>query len=274
MSSYHLAPDLISYYLDALQRYKIDFLVGYSSSLYALAQEALSLSYSDLRMHVAITNAEPLFEYQRRAISEAFHCPVRETYGMTEIVAAASECNQGQLHLWPEVGLVEILEDELPAPSGVPGDLICTGLLNEEMPLIRYRVGDRGSMRGVGAPCPCGRTLPVMDLVEGRTDDVLYTTDGRRIGRLDPVFKIGLPVREAQIVQETLNRVRVRYVPAPDFTTDAERSIVNRLQARMGRIEVVLEELSEVPRTANGKFRAVVCGLPPEERERLQTRSA
>ena len=55
-------------------------------------------------MTVAITNAEPVFDYQRWAIAEAFQCPVRETYGMAEIVAAASECTAGKLHLWPEVG--------------------------------------------------------------------------------------------------------------------------------------------------------------------------
>jgi phenylacetate-CoA ligase len=271
MSSYHLSPNLIREYLAALERYRVKYLLGYPSSLYALAQEALRSRNLSLKMEVAITNAEPVFDYQRETISEAFQCSVCETYGMTEIAAAASQCPHGVLHLWPEVGWVEVLNDDgVPTPDGTIGDLICTGLLNEDMPFVRYKVGDLVCMRGVGAPCSCGRTLPVLDSVEGRTDDVLYTTDGRRIGRLDPVFKVGLPVREAQIVQETLNRVRVRYVPAPDFTSDATRSIVSRLRARMGRVEVVLEELPQIPRGANGKFRAVICDLPPRQRERVQ----
>jgi phenylacetate-CoA ligase len=99
--------------------------------------------------------------------------------------------------------------------------------------------------------------------VEGRVDDVLYTADGRCIGRLDPVFKTSLPVQEAQIIQETMDRVRVLYVPAPDFTVEAGRSIVERLQARMGPVSVFLEEVAEMPRGANGKFRAVISRVAP-----------
>jgi phenylacetate-CoA ligase len=225
-------------------------------------------------MAVAITNAEPVFDYQRAAIAEAFQCPVRETYGMAEIVAAASECEAGRPHLWPEVGLIEVLEQDRPVPRGATGDLVCTGLLNADMLLIRYRLGDRGAFPAEETPCLCGRPLPVLAQVEGRVDDVLYTADGRRIGRLDPVFKAHLPVREAQIIQEALDLVRVRYVPAPDFTDEAGRSIIERLQARMGPVTVVLEEVDEVPRTANGKFRAVICKLPQDQIAVLRERQS
>ena len=122
---------------------------------------------------------------------------------MAEIVTAASECNHGRLHLWPEVGVVEVFENNEPVISGCPGDLVCTGLLNEDMPLIRYRVGDRGVLQAKPESCSCGRALPILASVEGRIDDVLYTIDGKQVGRLDPVFKDNLPVREAQIIQET-----------------------------------------------------------------------
>ena len=257
MSSYHLTPAFLPAYLDALGRYRVTYLEGYTSSLYALAQEALQLGRRDLSVAVAIPNAEPVEDYQRRAIAAAFQCAVRETYGMAEGVAAASECPAGRLHLWPEVGLLETAED---------GELVATGLLNADMPLIRYRIGDRGALLASPTPCSCGRTLPALAALEGRVDDVLFTPDGRRIGRLDPVFKADLPVREAQIVQDALERVRIRYVPAPGFTPAAARTLVERLQARMGPVAVVLEPVTEVPRTAAGKFRAVVCNLSPAER--------
>jgi len=221
-------------------------------------------------MIVAITNAELVLDYQRWAIAEAFQCPVRETYGMAEIVAAASECTAGKLHLWPEVGWVEVFESAQPIASGAPGDLVCTGLLNADMPLIRYRVGDSGVLPVVNEACCCGRTLPTLASIEGRTDDLLYTSDGRRIGRLDPVFKTQLPVREAQIIQEALGKIRVRYVPTADFTHAAARSIVQRLQEGLGTVEVLLARVDEVPRERNGKFRAVLCNLPAEEREHLR----
>lgn len=270
MSSYHLAPDLIPHYLDALVQHKIKYLWGYTSALHALAQEALRAGRRDLHMAVVITNAEPVFDYQRRDIEEAFQCPLRETYGMSEAVLAASECAYGQRHLWPEVGIAEVMDENGPVPRGISGDLICTGLLNADMPLIRYRIGDRGALPEHDEECECGRSLLTIASVEGRADDILYTMDGRRIGRLDPVFKSHLPVREAQVVQEALDRVRVLYVPAPDYTPQAGYSIIERLRARMGPIEVILEPVDKVPRTSNGKFRAVICNLTPEERKRVQ----
>lgn len=262
MSSYHLAPDLMDSYLDAVSRYRVTYLYGYSSSLYALAQTALESGRMDLTMEVALTSAEPLYEYQREAISKAFNCPVRETYGMAEMVAMASECCEGRLHLWPEVGFVEIIKDGLPVPLGTPGDLVCTGLLNADMPLIRYRVGDQGRLEPGSDICQCGRTLPVMGSVDGRIADILYTKDGRRVGRLSPVFKGDLAIREAQIIQESLNCVRVKVVATPGFASHHERVIVERLKERMGDVEVVIEPVAEIPRGASGKFRSVVCRLP------------
>jgi phenylacetate-CoA ligase len=270
MSSYHLAPDLIESYLEALRGYRIRYLWGYSSSLYALAASALRLKKRDLKMEVAVTNAEPLYAYQADTIGEAFQCLVRETYGMSEAVAAASQCRASRLHLWPEVGLLEVHDGDQWLGDGETGDLIATGLLNADMPLVRYRVGDCGRLGPERTICSCGRTLPVLASVEGRKDDVLFTADGRCIGRLDPVFKTNLPVIEAQIIQETLDRVRVRYLPAPDYTPQAGRSIIARLQERMGPVEVVLEAVQEIPRGANGKFRAVICNLPSGERWRLK----
>jgi phenylacetate-CoA ligase len=138
MSSYHLAPDLIPHYLDALKRYRVSYVFGYTSSLYAIAKAALQAGRKDLRMIVAITNAEPVFNYQRGTIAEAFQCPVRETYGMAEIVAAASECTAGKLHLWPEVGWLEVLgnTEDVPLPPNHSGQLVSTSLLNTDMPLL------------------------------------------------------------------------------------------------------------------------------------------
>jgi phenylacetate-CoA ligase len=140
-------------------------------------------------------------------------------------------------------------------------------LLNADMPLIRYRLGDRGAL-APDTPCPCGRRLPTLAALAGRIDEVIYTTDGRPLGRLDSILRTRVPIREAQIVQETLDRVRVRLVPAPGFTQSAVDEITSRLQARLGQVQVIIESLPEVPRTANGKFRAVICQVPRAEVER------
>jgi len=151
------------------------------------------------------------------------------------------------------------------AAPGEFGDFICTGLLNADMPLIRYRVGDRGALPAQPVNCPCGRTLPLLAQVEGRIDDVILTPDGRRVGRLSPVWK-ELPIREAQVIQEVRHKVRLRYIPAPEFTPAAQQEMVEKLRARIGPMEVNLEPMEEIPRDANGKFRSIVCKLPIMEK--------
>ena len=268
MSSYHLAPDCIPAYLEAMRRYQVTYMFGYASSMYALAQIALEKGLQAPPMQVAINNAEPFYQHQRESIAEAFQCPVRDTYGMAEIVCAASECQAGTLHLWPEVGIIEMMHDDVDEPvlPGQTGRLVCTGLLNADMPLIRYEVGDRGTLAREGRTCACRRTLPVLQEVEGRSDDVVMTPNGRRVGRLDPVFKADLPIREAQIIQESLQRVRVRFVPAPGYVDRDGMAIVQRLRDRVGDMEIVLEQVDCIPRSASGKFRAVISKVtPPEE---------
>ncbi len=247
MSTFHLAPEHVRHYLDALVRYRVVCLTGYTSSLVALAHEVLRAGRVDLRMKVVVTSAEPLGEDQRAAIEAAFGCPVRETYGMTENVAAASECEAGRLHQWPEMGVIEARDEEF----------ICTGLINDAMPLIRYRLGDRGRLAPAGATCPCGRTLPVIAAIEGRTSDLLVTSDGRRIFWMNPVL-YGLPVRQGQIVQESIRRIRVRFIPTPAFSDGAGQTLVARIRDRLGDVDVVLEPVAELPRTAAGKVRAIV----------------
>ncbi len=273
MSSYHLAPDLVPQYLDALARYRIEYLVGYTSSLYALAQEVLRSGRTDLRIRLAITSAEPVPAAERETIAAAFRCPVRETYGMGETVAAASECEHGTLHQWPEVGVIEVRDGAGAIPAGSSGELVCTGLLNADMPLIRYRVGDSGRLAADDVPCPCGRPLPSIAGLDGRTNDLLLTRDGRRVAWVNPVF-YGLPVRQGQIVQESFDLVRVRYAPAPEFSADTGATITQRLHERLGPITVVLDAVTDIPRGANGKFRAVVCAIPPAERIAQQARRA
>jgi phenylacetate-CoA ligase len=156
--------------------------------------------------------------------------------------------------------------EALGASAGGAGELVATGLLNPDMPLIRYRVGDRATPDPSDERCACGRGLPRLLSIEGRSDDVLYTRDGRPVGRLDPVFKAAGSIAEAQIVQETVDRIRVRLVPTTGFRAAHGQAIAAELRGRMGPIEVVLEEVAEIPRSANGKFRAVISQLPPDQR--------
>ena len=147
MSAYHLGPAFMDAYLDELVRRKIVHLYGYASAMDTLAAHTLRTGRRDVRLKVATSNAEPLFEHQRERIAEAFACDVRDTYGNTELSVAAFECEARHMHLSMDVAVVEVLADDgLPCPAGQSGEFACTGLLNFDQVFIRYRPGDRGCL--------------------------------------------------------------------------------------------------------------------------------
>lgn len=272
LSAFHLAPDNIPAYVEAMKRHEISYLLGYPSGIHRIAQVMVERGLAPPPLKVVIANAEPLYEHQRRTIEAAFGCPVRETYGMAEIAAAAGECGAGRMHLWPDVGHVEVLaDDDRPAPVGQTGRIVPTGLLNADMPLIRYDIGDRATLLPDNG-CACGRALPLMSSVEGRHDDTIYTLNGRAIGRLTMVFDTDLPIYEGQIVQEDWDRIRVRVVPAPGYRRADGEALVGRIRDRVGPMEYVLEETDAIARTGNGKFREVLCLVDPETRPATEVR--
>jgi phenylacetate-CoA ligase len=182
---------------------------------------------------------------------------------MAEIAAAASECECGNLHLFPDVGILENLDfkTNLPVVEGQLGEFVCTGLLNQDMPLIRYRIGDFGKVSNQNR-CKCGREMPILTQIEGRADDMVITPDGKRIGRMDPIFKADINIKESQIIQEAIDFIRVKVVPTDSFNSEDVQEIIQRVQQRLGAsVRVEVELVDEIPRTKAGKFKAVVSHL-------------
>ncbi|MBE9562170.1 MAG: hypothetical protein IMF12_04830 [Proteobacteria bacterium] len=158
------------------------------------------------------------------------------------------------MHISPEVGLIEIL-DEQENMTEIVANIVATGLLNADMPLIRYEVGDRGQANN--NQCQCGRILPVLNKVEGRANDLIVTKDGRNIFWLNPIFN-DMPIIEAQIVQTSLEHILIRIVPTSNYIAINGKTIIKRLLDRVGEMNVELELIEHIPRTTNGKFRAVI----------------
>jgi len=276
LSSYHLSGRTVKDYVSALGNYGPAYIWGYASALSTLARFVLDQDLGFPGLKAAISNAEPLYTHQRELIHRAFGCRVYDTYGSSEMVCAASECEHGRMHLWPETGHWEVLSDcdGEHVRAGETGRVVCTGFINSDMPMIRYELGDRVALAGEQVSCPCGRTLPILKSVEGRTDDVVVTPDGRRIGRLDPVFKADFPIHEAQIVQETLQSIRVLVVPAPGFSARHEQLLISAIRDRVGEASVQVETVQSIPKSANGKFRAVISKVKaPGPEDRLKNRA-
>ena len=268
MSSYHLSPANMDSYVAVLREFGADYIEGYPSSIHALASHVIERKLQPVPFKACFVTAETLFDFQREAIREAFGCRTHNQYGCGEFAAFACECPHGTMHLSPEVGIVEVLDDrDRPVDCGQTGRLVCTGLMNRVQPFIRYRLGDMGAIGG--RSCPCGSEMPILSHIEGRVDAVLLTRDGRRIGRLDPVFKGLRGIREAQVVQDDWEQFRVRIVPSVEYTARMGTEVKESLEERLGPGNAVrVEVVDAIERTGAGKFRAVVCRLPEEARRR------
>lgn len=259
MSTHHLSPGTAGTYIKKLLDFEPSHMVVYPSSAVILATAILEQKLSPPPIKVIFSNAEPLTEEQRIIIEQAFGCRVVNTYGMGEYLTGASECLEGQMHLWSEVGYIEVFDDDLAGLVNTEGRFVITGFLNSSMPLIRYDMGDRGKIN-YEKRCSCGRTLPVFESIQGRSNDLIITRDGRQVFWVNPAF-YGLPIREAQILQKEIGQITVRFVPANGFSKTSEGEMINRLRDRLGDIEIRLEQVESIPRTKAGKFQAVVSNI-------------
>jgi phenylacetate-CoA ligase len=260
-SAYHIRPAAVPSYLEGFRRHRPLLLTGYAYSHYILARMMLEQQTRlDYQPRALVLSSEKLTPEMKAVISQAFRARAFEEYGMVENCLLATECEAGSLHVSPDFGIVEIV-DEMgrPARPDTPGRILATGLLNPTQQLIRYETGDVGAWSA--RPCSCGRNLPVLAEVVGRLEDVVIGPDGRQMVRFHGIF-IGLKsVREGQLIQEEADRITVRVVAAPGFDQDQEQEICNRIRRQLGNVHVSVERTEDIPRTSRGKFKAVISNI-------------
>ncbi len=261
-SSYHLNAETIPSYIKALESWQPVYIDSYPSAIYEIAAyiNANRLQHN-VRVKAIVTSSETLVEHQREAIELAFRCRVFDQYGCVEMAAMAYQQNDGRYFIPPEYAITEVLDDDdKPVKPGESGHLVCTGLLNLAMPLIRYRIGDivkTSKEQLEGYP-----HIVFLDSIEGRSDDIVIASSGYRVGRLGPVFKGLKGVSETQIVQKKPDLLQVNLVVSSEYTHATENQIRNALVARVGsEMEIRFEYVTRIPREKSGKFKFVKSEL-------------
>ncbi|RJQ53944.1 MAG: phenylacetate--CoA ligase family protein [Nitrospiraceae bacterium] len=253
MSSYHLSPANIPFYVEALKKFRPGYIIGYPGSIHPVAEYLASSNDKVPSVKSVISCSEYLLPETRARIEKGFGCKVYNHYGSVEWVAALNECEKGNLHVSPEFGVIEILDAVGgPVPAGQAGEMICTGLLNYAMPFIRYRTGDIGSLNE--GSCSCGRTLPLFKTLEGRKMSFLSLPDGRLAGSaaLSTAFHAE-NIIESQMVQEKADAVTLKLVITDKFTDNDREYLVSELEKRVAPLRIDCERVDFIPCEKNGK---------------------
>lgn len=267
LSSFHLSEKTIREYYDLLLRYNVKFIRGYPSSLYRFAE---LLNDHDLHLHfdVMFSGAETLLPYQRTYIEDTFGGKLIDHYTHWESTASICECMQGNLHAENDFGYHEIVDASNRSLKQGVGRLICTGLYNRAMPLIRYDTRDLAEWAPPGQ-CICGSNFPIIKRIVGRIEDIVYTPDGKKIGRLDAAFKYNKNIKLAYIYQPSIEKIIVNIYPSNDFNYKKETALLDtELRKRVGQDMDILYRTvgsDELPYTKAGKIRFVVSEVHKEE---------
>jgi phenylacetate-CoA ligase len=257
-SAYHIAPQTTKKYLQGIQKHKVDYMTGYAVSNFTLAKFIKNQRLKAPILKAVITSSEKLTKEMRDTFLEVYGCKTFDSYSGVEACGLISECENGKLHVSPDVGIIEIIkEDGSAAKPGEVGEAICTGLLNFDQPLIRYRIGDLLKLSD-DQTCQCGRNMPVIDEIIGRTEDVIIGNDGREMVRFHGLY-IDLPnIVEGQVIQHSLSEFELKIVASVALSNKEKEILLIRMQSQLGDITLKITELDQIPRSENGKFKAVI----------------
>jgi phenylacetate-CoA ligase len=252
-------PATIEAFVAELRRRPPSLLFGHAHSLYLVAEYLESRGDRSIRPKGIISTAMVLHDWQRRTIEDVFQCKVTNRYGCEEVSLIASECGEHDgLHVNSDCIYLEILRpDGSACRPGEAGMIIVTDLLNRGMPMLRYQVGDMGTL--ADRRCNCGRGLPLLEKIEGRIADYVVTTDGEMISgiSLTENFAVMVPgVAQLQIVQEEVDRFVFRVVKSGEFGPESLRRIGSLVTERFGpTARYECEFLDRIPQEPSGKYR-------------------
>lgn len=246
-----------------LSRRNPDILLSWPSNLAALARHCRDAGIRPPRLRVVRTLAETVSPALRALCREAWGATLVDAYSAEEVGYIALQCPTGtHYHVQSEGVLVEVLDDAgAPSQPGTIGRVVVTPLHNFAMPLLRYEIGDHAE---VGAPCACGRTLPTLARIVGRTRDRLVLPNGERRFASNPseAFAEVPEILRYQIAQVATDLLEVRLVARAKLDPATEAMLTEALaEALDHRFALRFVYRDAFPRAVGEKFRDVVCEI-------------
>ncbi len=262
LPAFEMSEAKVDGFIATIRQVRPRMLFGYPSALTHIASHARKrgIAMDDLGIRVAFVTSERLYDDQRATISDVFGCKVANGYGGRDAGFIAHECPVGNMHLTADDIVVEIVNDkgEVQLP-GTAGEIVVTHLSTHDFPFIRYRTGDIGVLGS--AACKCGRGLPLLQDLQGRSTDFVVAADGTVMHGLSLIYILrDLPgIRAFKVVQESRAFTRVLLVAEEGFLQASVDVIEDGFKKRLGSNVVVdVRLVDDIPAEKSGKFRYII----------------
>jgi phenylacetate-CoA ligase len=267
LSAFDIRKDSVKRVWERICHFKPHIIYGYPSAIFALAEfvEGKRLSADKLGIKVIMITAESCSLGQRLLIEEIFGCKTANEYGCSETGGFVYECPHGSWHISSELTFIEFLDQGgNPVSPGDRGEIFLTGLRNDYMPLIRYRVGDIGSP--LSGTCECGRSLPLMEVSVAKESDRILLKNGESYMSGDFLY-INKAVTEAyphsilqfRVTQKSVDLFEIEVVPGAESIDRAEELFKKLTKKQLGAsIRIYFKRVSGIERDPSGKLRYFV----------------
>lgn len=260
-SAYHISEKTVEEYLKGLKKSKSEYLVGYAISIYLLSEMITKKNLKAPKLKAVLTSSEKLTLSMRKVIEKVFDCKVFDAYSGVEACGLISENDHGELLFSPDSGIMEVVDnDGISVENGKSGEVIATGFLNYDQPLIRYRIGDCVKL-SKNQKSGSGMNMPIIEEIEGRSEDVVLGIDGQKMVRFHGVFTGIESVMMAQLIQKSLRLILIKLVVDDSYSIESELEMVKRLKSQLGEVEVSFKYVDEIDKDKNGKYKAVISNL-------------
>jgi len=262
LPAFDMSEHKLNHFIARVRARRPKMLFGYPSALSHIARHAVDrgIRMDDLGIKVAFVTSERLYDEQREMIGAAFGCRVANGYGARDAGFIAHQCPAGGMHVTAEDVIVEIVD---PAgsvlPPGQAGEVVVTHLATGDFPFIRYRTGDVAVRDD--RICACGRALPMLREIQGRSTDFVVARDGTVMHGLALIYVLrDVPGIEAfKVIQESIDLTRVQIVAGADFQPERIPLIIAGLKQRLGgAVAIRVERVERLEPEVSGKYRYIV----------------
>jgi phenylacetate-CoA ligase len=264
LNSFNMTQENMFKFVEEINSKKPKLIVAYAQAIYELAKFIEENNLKVKHIGAIITSAGTLYPFMRQSIEKNFNTKVYNRYGSREVGnMACEEPNIYGLVITNDIFIEIIDENGSACEDGKEGEIVVTSLTNYAMPLIRYKIGDRGILNRTKYK------FPILEKVSGRGMETFKTIKNKIVPSEYFIHIIGVVfnkknswIKKFQIIQKEYNLIEIKIIKNYDELKDDLTNIEDGVKKVMGEdCEVRFSFVDEIKPLKSGKFLYTICEL-------------